>query len=288
MSRARTITAIGEAVLSDRPQSQGPEGLACEAALAAMHLGHRGVVISRLGQDAAGDELRSRLREADLQTDAMQSDPDLATGQIVERAFGGEARLDAHAAFDNLQWDFDLEDAAQTTDALVYGLLAMRSPQTWSTVQRMLETSSRMVRLLDATNRMATQADRSQISMAVGFAQCVLIDRPALRLLRPDTPEELTDAWICAEARHRSLQCVCVWDAQAHQLILATPDEAARCALQAVASVPWPLAGACTVLLDALLGGRALQEAVQRIAAMATHRATHADGSVPDELTPRA
>lgn len=286
MTRTRTITAIGEAVLSDRPQFRGPEGLASEVARTACLLGHQGVVISRLGQDPAGDDLLRQLRDASVQINAMQSDPDLATGQVIERAFGGDAQLDTYAAFDNLQWDFDLEDAAQSTDALVYGLLAMRSSQTWSTVQRMLETSSRMMRLLDVTNRTNAQLDRGLITNALEFAQAVVIDRAALALLRPDIPDQLTEAWICNEARHRSLQCICVWDADARQVTLATPDAAATCALQAVAAAPWPMACADAVLLDALLSGRSLDVAVQRIATMAAHRASHADGSLPDELKP--
>ena len=53
MARRRTIVGIGEALLAEHPDREEPAGLAPLVAINAILLGHRGLAISRLGQDDA-------------------------------------------------------------------------------------------------------------------------------------------------------------------------------------------------------------------------------------------
>ena len=130
MARQRVIIGIGEAVLCEYPDRVEPGGLAVLCAMHATRLGHRGVPISRIGQDKAADDLTRQLRERGLNVDHIQSDPDLATGRLIIRTMAGKPRrtLTPRAAFDNLQWDFDLVDVAQTADGVVFGTLVRHEP----------------------------------------------------------------------------------------------------------------------------------------------------------------
>ncbi|MHC4128850.1 MAG: hypothetical protein ACYSUA_11905, partial [Planctomycetota bacterium] len=139
MARKRVIVGIGEALLAEYPDREEPAGLAALVPIQAVLLGHEGIAISRLGQDRAADALLSGLRERGVDVSHLQSDPDLATGRLVIRALGGATLLDAHAAYDQLQWDFDLADIAQGADAVVFGALIMRSGQARSAVDRFLD-----------------------------------------------------------------------------------------------------------------------------------------------------
>ncbi len=153
MPRKLTIVGLGEALLMERPDGAQPAGLGASVAMRAVGLGHVGVVISRTGQDDAGTELTNLLDAAGVNTSHLQSDPDLPTGRVIVRATGEmiARHLDTRAAYDNLQWDFDLEDVAQQADGVVFSMLTRRSGQTRSEENRFLAACHGAIKVLDMT-----------------------------------------------------------------------------------------------------------------------------------------
>jgi sugar/nucleoside kinase (ribokinase family) len=182
MARQRVIVGLGEAVLAEHPDREEPEGLAPLIAASAVLLGHRGIAISRLGQDQAARTLLERLVALGVDTSHLQSDPDLPTCRRIVRT-GVRSVADAQAAFDNLQWDFDLSDMAQVADAVVFGALARRSGQTRSTCDRFLAECRLALRLFDLTNRPAGGLVRSLAMPALQGSEAAALDPVALRQL---------------------------------------------------------------------------------------------------------
>jgi len=187
MVRRRKIVGLGEAVLLERPQGGSAAGLAATVALAAVRLGHAGIVVSRVGQDAPGDELITMLGAGGADTTCLQRDPDLPTARIIERAIGPTVVrfTDAPAAFDNLQADFDLEDVAQQADAVVYGLVARRNGQTRSEENRFLGACAAALKVFDLTNRLGDAVDRNQVQSGMEHADGVVVDEVALAAAAP-------------------------------------------------------------------------------------------------------
>jgi sugar/nucleoside kinase (ribokinase family) len=185
MPRQRVIVGIGEALLCEFPDRIEPGGLAVLCAKHAVRLGHAGIVVSRVGQDAAADELLKLLRDQNVKVDHIQSDPDLATGRLVVRSIAGRTTrsLTARAAFDNLQWDFDLVDVAQQADAVIFGNLARRVAQSQSIIKRFLAECTGAVRVFDLTNRESDAIDRSEARSGLEFAQVLVADAPAFKSL---------------------------------------------------------------------------------------------------------
>ena len=163
MARQRTIIGLGETLLLEHPDRTTVGGLAARVAMRAVSLGHRGVVVSRIGQDPPAAEMRHLLDEAGVDITYVQQDPDLPTARVIVRPIG--PRLERHreerAAFDNLQADFDLMDIAQATDAVVYGLLTRRSGQTRSEENRFLAECGAALRVFDLTNRLDDTIDHA-------------------------------------------------------------------------------------------------------------------------------
>ena len=172
-------------LLIEHPDRMVTGGLAAQIALAAARFGHLGVPISRLGQDLAANELLTQFHAAGISINHLQSDPDLPTGRIVIRSIAGKSRhtLQPHAAFDNLQWDFDLDDLAQQADAVFYGSLAQRTGQTQSTIHRFLVGCGNAIRVFNATNRPSDDLDRAQLRSNLEYADGVIADRAALKAL---------------------------------------------------------------------------------------------------------
>jgi fructokinase len=107
-------------------------------------LGHPAVIVSRVGDDELGRELRARVRELGLSDEYIQTDRDHPTGTV-------QVTLDARAvpsytitenvAWDNIAWDERLEALAKTCKAVCFGTLAQRAETTWDTVQEFLHTN---------------------------------------------------------------------------------------------------------------------------------------------------
>jgi fructokinase len=192
MARQKIIVGIGEALIGEYPDREQADGLAVAIALAASRMGHAGVAVSRVGQDRAGSAVRAHLRERGVDVSHLQSDPDHATGRLVVRTIAGKTRraLDANAAFDQMQWDFDLADLAQQADAVVFGNLSRRFGQTQSTIDRFLAECRSAIRVFDATNRLEGEINR--VSTLSGLANCdgVVLDDAAVAMLLPGSPSQ--------------------------------------------------------------------------------------------------
>lgn len=186
MSAQRQIVGIGEAVVADFPDRTECTGLAVDVAIAAGKLGQHGVPITRLGQDEPAQTITTSLRERDIDTSHLQSDPDLPTGRLVVRSIAGRTtrQLNAHAAFDNLQWDFDLVDVAQHTDAVVFGPLVHRGGLSSTTARRFIDECRNAVRLCDVTNRDEQRPpDRDLLRRLLDSADGAVIDETAWSIL---------------------------------------------------------------------------------------------------------
>lgn len=187
MPRQHTIVGIGAGLLAEYPDRDAPAGLALLAPLHAVRLGQRGIAVTRIGQDPAAGQLQDLLRETGIDTTHFQFDPDLGTGRLTVRSIGGSVKrsLDAQAAFDNLQWDFDLDDVAQETDAVVFGALGCRSGQSRTVVERFLEACGSSLRLADLTDLTTAGLDRAAALGLLQWAEGVALTGQGLEELLP-------------------------------------------------------------------------------------------------------
>ena len=152
----KVIVGIGEALFDVFSDEVRLGGAPLNVAGAAHGLGNEGVVVSRVGQDELGERLLAELGERGMDVSHIQSDPDRATGRVlVGEGAAGEVEYEIveDAAWDCLQWDFDLEDLAQRAAGVCFGSLAQRDGQTRNTVYRFVESCRRAERLFDVNLR---------------------------------------------------------------------------------------------------------------------------------------
>jgi fructokinase len=157
-----TICGIGEALFDifDGAQVLGgaPLNVAVHAHQLAAKRHGRGIVVSRVGQDLLGNNVCDALKERQMDTQYIQSDPDHATGQVyVQTDYDGQPSYDivANAAWDWMQFDPDMQTLAQQCDAVCFGSLAQREAQSRNSIYRFLDACRpSTIRLFDVNIRL--------------------------------------------------------------------------------------------------------------------------------------
>lgn len=204
-----TIVGIGEALYDVFPQREVIGGAPLNAVVHAQQLGQpfdaRGVLVSRVGQDAMGQRLLDELRDRGLSLDVMQTDPDNPTGRVyVDLDADGHPTYDIveHVAWDVIQFDFDLEDLARQCHAICFGSLAQREGQSRNTIYRFLDLAPRQVKLFDVNLR-PPYFDRNVLERSCERASIVKLNSDELpvvmRTLR--LPAEGDEAQQCETLR---------------------------------------------------------------------------------------
>ncbi len=106
------------------------------------NLGMRSRMISRLGADDLGTELRAFLQGKGVLTDLVQTDPSFPTGMVnvsLDEKGIPSYEIVQPAAWDHIELTHEMLDAVGEADALVFGSLSCRSEHTRKTLLRLLE-----------------------------------------------------------------------------------------------------------------------------------------------------
>jgi fructokinase len=148
------IVGIGEVLWDVYPDNRKVAGGApFNFAFHCHQLGHPAVIVSRVGDDDLGRELRERVRELGLSDIYIQTDPKHPTGTV-------QVTLDAnkvptYTITKNVAWDYiemtaPLMELVLKCQAICYGSLAQRRDKTRQTITRFLyETAQSTERVLN-------------------------------------------------------------------------------------------------------------------------------------------
>ena len=190
----KTIVAVGEALWDVFPDGRRPGGAPCNVAFHAARLGDRGVIVTRVGEDAAGDELVAFLGERGVDTDHVQRDGTRPTGTALVTIEDSEPQ---YAITEAVAWDYiaaedDARALMRTADAICVGSLAQRSEASRAAIQQLLSDARGQAlivfdvnlrppfidaKVIDATFRVA---DVVKISESEVARLSTLLDRPSL------------------------------------------------------------------------------------------------------------
>jgi len=155
--RTFTTVGLGELLWDVFPESCQLGGAPANFAYMTSLLGDEGIVASRVGRDALGAEAKLRLEQMGLSPAWVQLDPTHGTGIVkVEVDAKGQPTFEiaAPAAWDFFEWTPDWQALAQKADAVCFGSLAQRSPQSRETIHAFLRTiRTETVRVFDVNLR---------------------------------------------------------------------------------------------------------------------------------------
>lgn len=117
----------------------------------------RAAMVSCVGSDEFGDQALAEIQERDVATGGVQRSADKPTGRVdVTLDDQGKASytfLD-DAAWDHIQWSAELQETAETCDAVCFGSLGQRSAVSRETIRQFVTaTPENALRILDVNLR---------------------------------------------------------------------------------------------------------------------------------------
>jgi fructokinase len=137
-----TIVGLGELLWDLFPSGRQLGGAPANFAYCSHLLGDTGIVVSRVGADEMGNDIRESLETFGLTDDFLQSDDEHPTGTVrvkLDKAGQPDFTITHPSAWDYLEWDASLQHLAKSADAVAFGSLAQRSPQSRETIRRFLD-----------------------------------------------------------------------------------------------------------------------------------------------------
>ena len=119
-------------------------------------LGHEAVMVSRVGIDPRGQDIRSALRQLGLTDELIQDDSQHPTGTVVVDVDGNGQptfTIAPEVAYDYLAWERRLDALAPHVRALCFGTLIQRHPVARETVRRLVRSARNAVSVYDVNLR---------------------------------------------------------------------------------------------------------------------------------------
>lgn len=179
---------IGECLWDDFPSGRQPGGAPANFAYIAGQLGDRGIIASRVGDDADGRELVQQLERRGIDTSRIQIDDSHHTGIVSVELDGGQPRyvITENVAWDNLEMSSEWRSMAAECDAVCFGSLAQRTESSRKAIKEFVSLTPKSAkRVFDANLRQSY------------YSEAVLID--SLRLanivkLNEDELDVVTEA----------------------------------------------------------------------------------------------
>lgn len=142
------VVCFGEILWDILPDKAVPGGAPMNVAYHLRKLGERPALLTRTGIDERGKLLLMTMKNMRISTNFIQLDYELPTG-IVHATPNEHGEMSyeivAPAAWDNIQYDPDIESVIKNAEYFVYGSLATRNKQSKETLYKLLEIARNKV-----------------------------------------------------------------------------------------------------------------------------------------------
>jgi fructokinase len=138
------ILGLGEILWDLLPAGRQLGGAPFNFTFHCHQLGHISLMVSRVGRDPLGQDIRAAVRRLGLSDACIQEDPNHSTGTVsVAVDERGQPTFTIHedVAYDHLDWDARLEELFAEARAVCFGTLIQRHPKARETVEEALEVA---------------------------------------------------------------------------------------------------------------------------------------------------
>ena len=226
------VLGIGELLWDCYGDIRRPGGAPANVAFHSTQLGAYGQVCSRVGREALGDALLSELNRHDLDTRLIQRDPSRPTGTVTVDDTHPERpiyTIHEDVAWDYLEFDDAVQEAAGRASAVCFGTLAQRSPRSRETIHRALEAAPRAMLVYDVNLR-PPWYERCTIEASLHRCTVVKLNEDEARRLASLFDWGAASAADCAQRllSQFNIQLVCITRGPDGCLLITTKEQVAE------------------------------------------------------------
>jgi len=180
------IIGLGEVLWDLLPRGRQLGGAPFNFTFHCHQLGHPSAIVSRVGDDDPGRDIRAEVKQLGLSDAWVQTDPDHATGTVRVSVDGnGQPAfiITPDVAYDFLTWQPDLEGQFVQAQAVCFGSLVQRHPVARAAVQRALRAARNALRIFDVNLRQHFY-DRNVLEESLALSRWVKLNEDELHVLR--------------------------------------------------------------------------------------------------------
>lgn len=261
MKERPVLAAIGEVLWDVYPDAArfggAPANFACHAGA----LGADAVLISSVGLDDLGDRALETLTGHGVDSSCVTRDGNHATGQVnvtLDATGRASYRFADDSAWDHLRWSEAVESIARQADAVCFGTLAQRSPDSRHVIRKFVELApAGTMRMFDVNLRQDFYGAET-IDVSLKLATAVKLNEEELPIVAQlcgvagaDARGMLRGLLSRYELRIAALTC------GSDGALLMTPDQESRCPALPTTVVDTVGAGdafTATLVMDCLHG----------------------------------
>ena len=181
-----TVFGIGEVLWDLLPSGPQLGGAPTNFAFHVAGLGIPAGVVTRVGQDAYGDAIRTRFSEMRLPGELIQADSTLPTGTVsVTLSPAGVPDYTIHepAAWDRLAATPEALSAMETAAAVCFGSLAQRSGEARQAIQRLVTATPRAAWRIFDVNLRQHYYDRAVVEASLELANVLKLNEDEMPLV---------------------------------------------------------------------------------------------------------
>jgi fructokinase len=150
------IVGLGEVLWDIFPDGRKLGGAPFNFAFHCHRLGHASAIVSRVGADELGREIRAAVRGLGFSDDFIQEDPRHPTGTVtvaVDRRGQPTFTITPEVAYDYLAWDERLASLFPQARAVCFGTLIQRHAVARATVHQALRSARQAIVVYDVNLR---------------------------------------------------------------------------------------------------------------------------------------
>ena len=199
------IIGLGEILWDKLPQGRQLGGAPANFAYHVSKLGYHGMIVSAIGNDSLGEEIKTFLEEKNINSHLMRVD--YPTGVVeVELNDAGVPSYDIveGVAWDNIPFTSCLNEIANRAVAVCFGSLAQRNGVSRNTIQQFIESLPEQCLKVFDINLRQQYYSRDIIEWSMHHCDILkLNDEEIVELKRMWEVEDATDASFCAELHTR-------------------------------------------------------------------------------------
>lgn len=178
------VCCFGEVLWDILPSQRVPGGAPMNVAIHLQNLGVTSVMISKVGNDSLGVELKSFLKSRQCTTDCIQIDSKFPTGTVVaDTSNPKEVKYDIieNVAWDHIDFTNSIEEKIENAVALVYGTLSCRNEHSRKTLQVIIH-KTKALKIFDVNFR-APYYSKDLVAELIQTADVVKMNQDELEII---------------------------------------------------------------------------------------------------------